>query len=210
MKSSTCFNWAAFLVAGVLGASPILAEDKVKGEVSPEEMLKKMEVAGKPGPEHKALTAFVGNWDAEVKIWNDPKSEPSVTKGTAKSTWALNGRFVQEEFQGEFMGKPFRGLSFMGYDNTKKKFNSVWMDDMHTAMFVSEGDAADGNKVITLNGEYDCPITGEKDKKMKQVIRIVSNDKHVFEMHDHDPSQGEVKTMEITYTRKAGSLGATF
>ena len=36
---------------------------------------------------------------------------------------------------------------------------------------------------------------------MKQVLLIVSQDKHVFEMHD--PTKGsDSKTMEITYTRK--------
>ena len=47
----------------------------------------------------------------------------------------------------------------------------------------------------------DCPMTGEKDMPVKQVLRIISPDKHVFEMHD--PRKGEKsKTMEITYTRK--------
>ena len=164
-------------------------------------MAKKMEVAAKPRAEHKALDALVGDWNTEVKLWNDPKSAPTVTKGTAKGSWVLNGRFVQEDFQGEFMGKPFKGLAFIGYDNTKKKFNNVWMDDLHTAMFTSEGNADAGNKVITVQGAYDCPITGEKNKRMKQVIRIVSNDKHVYEMYDLSQGQ-DMKTMEITYTRK--------
>jgi len=55
--------------------------------------------------------------------------------------------------------------------------------------------------VITLEGKYDCPVTGEKDKASKLIYRIISRDKHVFEMHD--PSKGDKsKTMEITYTRK--------
>ena len=33
----------------------------------------------------------------------------------------MNGRFVQEEFQGEMMGKAFRGMSLIGYDNQKQK-----------------------------------------------------------------------------------------
>ena len=42
---------------------------------------------------------------------------------------------------------------------------------------------------------------GQKNMTMKQVIRIVSPDTHVFEMHD--PSKGEhSKTMEITYIRQ--------
>ena len=67
----------------------------------------------------QALEPLVGDWKVEVKIWMAPDAPPTVSKGTAKSTWALKGRFVQQEFSGEFMGKPFRGISFTGYDNVR-------------------------------------------------------------------------------------------
>src|SRR6187401_2277448 len=89
-------------------------------EVDQQEMLKKMEAAGTPGPAHKALEALVGNWKAEVKCWQEPGSSPNVSQGTAKTSWILNGRFLEEEFQGEMMGKPFTGVSLMGYDNLKQ------------------------------------------------------------------------------------------
>jgi hypothetical protein len=66
-------------------------------------------------------------------------------------------------------------------------------------MFTSQG-AAQGD-AITFEGKMDCPMTGEKDITMKQVLRILGPDKHVFEMYD--PRQGgDAKAMEITYTRK--------
>jgi hypothetical protein len=99
------------------------------------------------------------------------------------------------------MGQPFHGISFTGYDNVREKYRSVWIDDMSTTMVVSEGEADEEGKVITLGGSYACAMTGEKDKATIQVLRILSRDKHVFEMHD--PSRGEnSKVMEITYNRK--------
>ena len=174
--------------------------DKVSSppsEMEMQEMMKKMEEAGKPGPAHKALDALVGNWKAEVKCWHDPSGQAQVSHGTAKSSWILNGRFLEEEFHGEMMGKPFRGKSLMGYDNTKQTFNTVWVSDMQTATFISEGKGDSGNKVITLEGKANCPATGRKDVPMKTVFRILSPDKHLFEMYD-----GNTKTMEITYTRQ--------
>jgi len=192
------------LVVSTFVAGLALASDKSssrKPDPQTEEMMKKMEAAGTPGTAHKALEPLVGAWNAEVKMWMAPDAPPTITKATAQSTWAMNGRFVQQEFNGEFLGKPFRGLSFTGYDNTKKQYNSVWIDDMNTAMHTFEGKADDGGKVVTLEGKYDCPLTGEKDKVSKEVYRIISRDKHIFEMHD--PSKGpNSKTMEITYTRK--------
>lgn len=204
MKHYIRYTCSALVVAGILVARFALAEDKAaapKMDPKMEEMMKKAEVAGTPAAEHKALEPLVGNWKAEVKTWMAPGAPPTVTKAKAKAKWAMNGRFVQEDFTGEFMDKPFRGMSLTGYDNTKKKYNNIWIDDMHTSVFVSEGDGGDGGAVITLMGKMDCPLTGEKDKAMKQVIRIVSRDKHIFEMHD--PTAGtNSKTMEITYTRR--------
>ena len=172
-----------------------------KPEVSQEEMLKKMQEAGTPGPAHKALDAFVGNWKAEVKCWMDPAGAANVSKGNSQARWTLNGHFLEEEFHGEMMGKPFTGRCLMGFDNTKQKFNCVWIDDLHTSMFLSEGKGDNGYKVITLEGKADCPGTGQKDIPMKQVFRLISPDKHVLEMFSEN--NGEfAKTMEITYTRQ--------
>lgn len=205
MKNRIRYACSAMIVAGTFAAGLALADDKkssAKGDPKAAEMMmKKMEEAGTPGAGHKALEPLVGEWNAEVKMWMDPSAPPTTSKATAKSKWIMKDRFIEEEFDGEFMGKPFRGLHILGYDNTKKKYHSMWIDDMHTSMFTSEGDAGKAGKVITLEGTYDCAMTGEKNKASKQVFRIISPDKHVFEMHD--PSKGEhSKTMEITYTRK--------
>ena len=99
------------------------------------------------------------------------------------------------------MGKPFHGIGFTGYDNVRQKYNSVWIDDMSTTILVSEGDADPDGKVITFDGDYACPMTGEKHKETRQIYLIISSNKHIFEMHD--PARGDnAKTMEITYTRK--------
>ena len=99
------------------------------------------------------------------------------------------------------MGKPFHGISLTGYDNVRQKYRSVWVDDMSTTMVTSEGDADTAGKVFTFGGDYACARTGEKHKKSTLIHRIISKDKHVFEMHD--PAQGNnSKMMEITYTRK--------
>ena len=179
------------------------AEDKRgsgQSDAEKQEMMKKMEAAGTPGPGHKALEAFQGDWKAEVKCFHEGGA-PQVSQGTEKSRWILNGRFLEAEFHGEMMGKPFTGRSLLGYDNTKQTFNSVWVSDIQTSMFTSEGKGENGNKVITLEGRADCAATGRRDVPMKQVFRVLSPDKYTFEMFDE--SKGEsVRSMEIIYTRR--------
>jgi hypothetical protein len=174
--------------------------DSSRPDADKAEMMKKVEAAGKPGPGHQALNALEGNWKAEVKCWMEPGGSPEVSQGTAHASWKLNGRFLEEEFHGQMMGKPFTGRTLLGFDNTKQTFNSVWVSDMQTSMFTSEGKGDNGNKVITLKGKSTCPATGHKDIPMKTVLRVISPDKHVLEMFDG--SKGDAKTMEITYTRQ--------
>src|SRR6476646_11495176 len=81
--------------------------DSSKPDADQAEMMKKVEAAGKPGPGHQALNALVGDWKAEVKCWMDPSGSPEVSQGTAKANWVFNGRFLQEDFHGQMMGKPF-------------------------------------------------------------------------------------------------------
>jgi hypothetical protein len=130
--------------------------DSSKPDADKAEMMKKVEAAGKPGPGHQALNALVGDWKAEVKCWMDPSGSPEVSQGTAKASWKFNGRFLEEEFHGQMMGRPFTGRTLLGFDNTKQTFNSVWVSDTQTSMFTSEGKGDSGNKVITLEGKATC------------------------------------------------------
>ena len=159
------------------------------------EMKQKMEAAGTPGPAHKALEPMIGNWKAQVSCWKDGAGEAHVSHGTAKTSWILQGRFLQEEFSGEMMGRPFKGLTLLGYDNTKQTYNMVWLADTQTSMFTCEGKGTEGNKVITLEGQCTCPTTGAQ-KALKSVYRLTGADQHVFEMY-HDGK----KTLEVAYTR---------
>jgi hypothetical protein len=163
-------------------------------------MMKRAEAAGKPGPGHKALEHYLGSWKAEVKCWGEPGAPANVSQATANITWAMSGRFLEEEFQGEMMGKPFRGRTLMGYDNVKQTFQSVWVSDVQTSMFVTEGKGENSNRIITLRGTASCPMRERGDIPMKLVLRVLNPDKHTFEMFDESEGKSR-KTMEITYVR---------
>src|SRR5262245_35943748 len=105
MKQTTRYSSLAVVLAGALLVSWALAAEKDSSQkLDP----KKAEEACTPGAAHKALDPLVGDWNAEVKMWMEPGAPPTISKGNAKSTWALRDRYVQAEFSGEFMGTPFR------------------------------------------------------------------------------------------------------
>jgi hypothetical protein len=169
-----------------------------QADADKQEMMRKVEEAGKPGPGHKALEHYVGNWKCDVKCWMDPNGPAQQSQGTSKVSWIMGGRYLQEDFQGQMMGKPFSGRVVLTFNNVKQTYQSVWFDDINTALFTTEGKG--DRQCIILEGKGSCPGTGETDIPMRVVLRVLSPDKHTFEMLDG--RQNYAKTMEITYTRQ--------
>ncbi len=161
-----------------------------------------------PGKNHEVLAGMVGTWDYTTKFWMDPAAPPTESKGRAKAVAKMGGRYIASHHEGkmEFPGPDgkmteweFEGLAITGYDNIQQKFVSTWIDNMGTGIMMAEGKYDAATKTFTYTAEMPDP-TGSK-VKIREVIRIINDDKHVFEWYE--TRQGtEVKTMEITYVRR--------
>jgi hypothetical protein len=163
-----------------------------------------------PGENHKLLAHSVGNWSLKVKMWNngDTNSAPMESSATAKVKEILGGRFFASEVSGKMEmpgadGKmtqtEFKGTGIEGYDNAKKKFVGSWVDNMSTSILMAEGDYDAAAKVFTFHAEV---AYGPGVKvKVREVVKIVDDDHHTFEWFE-DRGAGEIKTMQIEYTRQ--------
>jgi hypothetical protein len=197
-----------FALAICFGLSPIFAQETAptpeEQAAMMEEMMKKHQELGSPSEWHAKLNPVIGEWDVETKMWMGGKGsgDPTVSKGSSKNTWIMGGRYVRQDYQGEMMGQPFNGISLMGYDNFSKKYVSMWIDDMSTMFSVMEGSVDRTGKVFTTYGKMHEWMTGELDKTVKYVTRIIDEDKHVFEIHDTYIGEPNTLVLELTYTRK--------
>ena len=172
-----------------------------------QEMMKVMMEMGKVGENHKLLGELAGNWTYTAKMWMDPSGKPQESKGTATRKAIMEGRYYMADHTGKFkmpgpdgkmMDMNFKGMAIEGYDNVKKKFVSSWIDNMSTLIMNSEGTYDAATKTFTYNAE--CEMMPGKTTKIREVVKVVDKDHHVFEWYDnsHGP---EAKTMEISYTR---------
>jgi len=194
----------SLLLVMVVALNSALANAQEKQPKMDPEMLKQMEIWMKyatPGPHHAHLKQLEGTWDTNVKMWMQPGAPPEVSTGTSEAKLILGGRYVLATFKGTYMEKPFEGLSITGYDNAKKEYVSLWIDTMGTGFMLSTGKCDQDGKVFTANAEMFDPVTN-KIAKSKGITKIIDKDKHVDEMFMIGPDGKEVKTMEITYTRK--------
>jgi hypothetical protein len=199
-------GWSANRVfsqdGGMEGKKPdAKAEEKpAPAGPTPEEMAA-WEKAMTPGEPHKKMAAREGTWDTSSKFWMAPGAPPTESKGTAKFRMIFGGRYQVQEYTGDMMGMPFEGMSIGGYDNVKQQYFSTWIDSMGTGAMNSQG-TADEKGVITERGLMADPATG-KDCKMRMVLTEKDKDTMFFEMFvDDGKGKGEMKCMELTYTRK--------
>jgi hypothetical protein len=188
MKFKVCLAAALLVLCSI----PVAAQDAAAMEA--------MVKAGTPNENHKRLDAFVGTWNTKITMWMAPGAPPMSSTGTSENKWAMNGRYLEQRFKGDFMGTPFEGIGYTGYDNVKKQYWGTWMDSMSTGMMTSTGWMPDA-KTWMFSGSYADPMTG-KDTKVEERITINSADQHTFEMYGVAPDGSMFKTMEMTYTRK--------
>jgi hypothetical protein len=199
MKTKVLAGALLILISSAAYAQHDHAQAASKPQMDPA-MMEAMMKAGMPGEAHKALDGMVGTWTTKVTSWMMPGADPMVMEGTSESKWVMGGRYVEQRFSGSFMGMPFEGLGYTGYDNVKKQYWGSWMDSMSTAMMVSTGSMSDG-KTWTFTGSMADPMTG-KDTTVDEKITVVDADHTTMEMWCPGPDGKKFKNMQIEYTRK--------
>ena len=156
--------------------------------------------AGTPGAEHAQLAKTVGEYDLEITSWHSPDAPPSMEKGTATRSMALDGRVLVEQTRATMMGQPFSGHGMHGYDNVTGKHWSTWNDSMSTGLMVSEG-TCDAQGTCTFTGSWHDPVK-KTEVTSRMTSRWTSPSEEVFEMYAPGPDGKEMKMMQITYTRR--------
>jgi hypothetical protein len=198
---------AGILALGIVAlASTAMAADKGKkaakaGPPDEKAAMEAMMKAATPGEPHKKLEAMVGTFDVKMKMWMDPSKPPEESVGKSENKWVLGNRYVQQTYEGTFMGQPFSGMGYTGYDNITKKYIGTWMDTGSTAMMNMTGKADASGNVMTFSGMMNDPMTG-KACKLTTKSTVTDNDHMLMEMWGPDPSGKVYKMMEIAYTRK--------
>ena len=157
--------------------------------------------AGTPGPQHAKMAASAGNYDIKVKNWHDPSAPPMEETGTAKRTMTLGGRVLVEDMTCTMMGLPFTGRGTFGYDNVTGKHWGTWNDSMSTAVIVSQGTCDAEMKNCDFTGTMNDPVR-KTPITLRMVSRWTGPTTEIFEMYMPGPDGKEMKSMEITYTKK--------
>ncbi len=166
-----------------------------------EAMMAQVKEYSTPNENHKVLEQFVGSWEHSMKWWVSPEPPPEESTGSTEVQWILDGRFIEQTVTGTSMGQPFAGRGITGYDNMKKEYNSIWIDNMSTGMMTAKASYDSATKTFKEKGDFTCPIRNGS-VAFRAETKIVDDDTHIYTMYTTDAGGKEFKTMEITYKRK--------
>ena len=152
-----------------------------------------------PGEPHQMMAQANGKWKTQTSLWMTPGQPPEKTEGTCVNSMLLGGRYQQSIYSGTMMGMPFEGIGVSGYDNTKKQYQSTWIDNMGTSISWFTGSYDAETKIMSQKGTMVDPMSGG-DIHVRSTTRFEGPDRYVMEMYMKMGDQ-EMKTLEIIHTR---------
>jgi len=172
---------------------------KQKGKIDMQEMMEIMRKVGTPGEPHKLLGKLEGSWGTKTIGWQDGK-KVMESLGTCEQKLVLDGHYLEQTYTGDMMGAPFIGKNILGYNNHTKKYESIWLDSMSTAIYFFVGKGSRDGKTITQDCSYDDPVKGPA--VWRSVTRIKDDNTLEFEMFITPKGGKREKMMEMTVARK--------
>jgi hypothetical protein len=152
-----------------------------------------------PGKPHEEFSKFIGDWKVSSKMWQQPDTEPIFSTGKANMKLLLGGRYLKTAYNATFMGMPFEGIAVDAYDNAKKQYLSIWMDNFGTGISIMYGKSDDDGKTIFYEGSMFDPLQN-KDVKIKSIVYYISENEILMEMYGYH-NDVEFKSMEMKYYR---------
>jgi hypothetical protein len=176
---------------------------KLKGKIDMQAMMEVYKKVGTPGEPHRLLAKLEGSWITRTRGWFEGKPTMEST-GTCDQRLVLNGHYLEQIYTGTMDGMPFSGINLLGYNNYTKKFESVWIDSMSTAIYFFVGRGSRDGRTITQECSYVDPVRGPA--VWLSLTRIKNDNTLEFEMFITPKGGKKEKMMEMTVSRKEAVL----
>src|SRR5690606_34776246 len=104
------------------------------------------------------------------------------------------------EYESSFQGKPFKGMTILGYDLQNEQWQAAWVDSFHmsTAIMFSEGNPAANFNVM---GSYGSPGVPGRWGWRTEVSQPKDNS-IIIAHYNVPPGEEEVLAVEIKYASR--------
>lgn len=152
-----------------------------------------------PSEIHSKMAMRVGDYVISSKF-TFPDGKTQESKGTAKLTMILDGRFLKEENSSTMMGKQITGFRLFGFNTEAGQFEAIWTYTGATSMMRLIGKMTEEGKTL----EFKATVDGGKDKAATFNItyHLVDEDTFRVELVSRLADGAKGPTLESTYKRK--------
>ena len=169
---------------------------------------------GQPGAMHRRLDSLVGDWDVEMTFYiaGGSVAKPLVAGGmSCHREWITEtgNRHLRDVTQGTVGGNPYYRLGILSYSNIDRRYEWNTVDALNSNMMTYKGAKNSGSLTgdIVMSGEFtDQGVLGDayvgKSIRQKTVIKIASDNNHVFELYLTPPGEKERLVSTARYTRR--------
>jgi hypothetical protein len=194
MKTAVLFRLPLFfLITTFIFSGKAFAQDQ-------QEAMKAWQNYMSPGFIHQQMAKDTGEWKMTITQWMDPSQPPMKSEGTSINTMILGGKYLQANETSSVMGMPMNGINIIGFDNGKKVFQSIWIDNMGTGIMFAEGPWDDSTSTIIMKGKMYDPIS-QMDLDVRETYKIVDDNHRVMELYVTQEGK-EMKNLQADYERK--------
>lgn len=152
-----------------------------------------------PGPVHEMLAKATGNWNIATKFWLTPGSDYFTSKGTSYAEMIMGGLFLKTTDKIEGMGNFRNGSAIIGYDNSAKISQKIYIDDYGSGMLYMEGTWDDATKTVTYKGkmmDHDLDAFVDATETM-----TFNGDTMILKAYRPDSKGNQFQYLEFVFTR---------
>jgi len=154
--------------------------------------------APKPGPEHKRLGYFVGNWSTEGEVKQGPMGPGGKITSTDKCAWFDGGFAVVCHSDGKGPTGPMKSIGILSYSSEEKVYTYSGTDSSGMTMTTIPRGKVQGDTWV-----YDDEsMMGGKKVKSRVTIKELSPTAYTFKMDFQGPDGKWGTVMESKSTKK--------
>jgi hypothetical protein len=215
VRSRALFAAVVAIASVVVAPHRVFAQENV-GQTSapgtPQQQQPQWMLRGLPGSGHNALEPLAGTWRVQMSIYatfgRSPAEPPIVSDDIiCRRGWVAGGRYLEDTTEGTLAGGRYWRRGWLGYSNMDRRYEWVTIDAVNTTMMSYAGAPGSASETpISMSGVFtDQGVASEetvgKPVGMRTVIKIESNDRHVFELYFTPPGKQEALATVGIYTR---------
>jgi hypothetical protein len=189
------------------GAPKPHAKAPAASQLLDESTVKKMMDGGMPSEaiHIKILGQLAGDWYYKAAVWAVPGAEPRWAMGKVTNQMVMDNRFLSSaDFGSLSIGGQLlmiKTQGFLGYDNVKKSFTSVWFDTVTTGMATGTGTYDKKDNAIKETGQFTNPLTG-REERFRSELQFTDADDYKRTIFVVGKSGKETKLMEFDYSKR--------